>query len=405
MLDYISLREKEIKQLYIAGDNWYQNERMIRGENFKVYLTDVLITGYAKLYAMGKDVYIAVGNHDEDKDGLSDNKLLKMDCSINTQKYYLKHIKDGKLSPSQPTLEGLYLLANGNQQLTDNYMCENGVYIYVDNIGVRYNNGNIVIIINTNRFDDYEEGLKYVRSIQAVIRRVNKVKGDEQIFVMGHVPLFVFKNIKDVDTIQLHQINKKDARYNIIMVRLFDIFATHDIIYICADTHNFSIMRIQCGNKAVIQITAGTGGADPDELSGNYSKTAKYVSVGDAAAVATKERVFNIEAYALNPYGYVSIKTERSNGGTGGTGGTGITVCYKKIDVDTVKIFTYSVDMDTKMIEPSDTKVSSSTKVSSMKAYSTKTSSSKVCSIPPSSDYITSIKPNVLCYKKKKDKK
>jgi hypothetical protein len=395
VLDYISLHEKEIKQLYIAGDNWYQNERMIHGENFKVYLTDVLITGYAKLYAMGKDVYIAVGNHDEDKDGLPDNKLLKKDCSINTQKYYLKHIKDGKLSPSQPTLEGLYLLANGNQQLTDNYMCENGVYIYVDNIGVRYNNGNIVIIINTNRFDDYEEGLKYVRSIQAVIRRVNKVKGDEQIFVMGHVPLFVFKNIKEVDTIQLHQINKKDARYNIIMVRLFDIFATHDIIYICADTHNFSIMRIQCGNKAVIQITAGTGGADPDELSGNYSKTAKYVSVGDGV-VATKERVFNIEAYALNPYGYVSIKTERSNGGTD------ITVCYKKIDVDTVKIFTYSVDMDTKMIEPRDTKVSSSTKVSP----STKTSSSKVCSIPLSSDYITtSIKPNVLCYKKKKDKK
>ena len=417
VLDYISLHEKEIKQLYIAGDNWYQNERMIDGKNFKVYLTDVLITGYAKLYAMGKDVYIAVGNHDEDKDGLPDNKLLKKDCSINTQKYYLKHIKDGKLPPSQPTLEGLYLLANGNQQLTDNYMCENGVYIYVDNIGVRYNNGNIVIIINTNRFDDYEEGLKYVRSIQAVIRRVKKVKGDEQIFVMGHVPLFVFKNIKEVDTIQLHQINKEDAKYNIIMVRLFDILATHDIIYICADTHNFSIMRIQCGNKAVIQITAGTGGADPDELSGDYSKTAKNVSVGDAAdataADAAKGRVFNIKAYALNPYGYVSIKKRRSNGGTGGTGGTGITVCYKKIDVDTVKIFTYSVDMDTKMIEPKvspSTKVSS-TKVSSMKVSpstkvsSMKTSSSKVCSIPLSSDYITSIKPNVLCYKKEKEKK
>jgi len=404
VLDYISLHEKEIKQLYIAGDNWYQNERMIDGKNFKVYLTDVLITGYAKLYAMGKDVYIAVGNHDEDKDGLPDNKLLKKDCSINTQKHYLKHIKDGKLPPSQPTLEGLYLLANGNQQLTDNYMCENGVYIYVDNIGVRYNNGNIVIIINTNRFDDYEEGLKYVRSIQAVIRRVKKVKGDEQIFVMGHVPLFVFKNIKEVDTIKLHQINKEDAKYNIIMVRLFDIFATHDIIYICADTHNFSIMRIQCGNKAVIQITAGTGGADPDELSGDYSKTAKYVSVGDAtAADAAKGRVFNIEAYALNPYGYVSIKTGRRNGGTG------ITVCYKKIDVDTVKIFTYSVDMDTKMIEPkvSPSMKAYSMKVSpSMKAYS-KTSSSKVCSIPPSSDYITStsIKPDVLCYKKKKEKK
>jgi uncharacterized membrane protein YccF (DUF307 family) len=388
VLDYISLHENAIKQLYIAGDNWYQNKRMIDGDNFKVYLTDVLITGYAKLYAMNKEVYIAVGNHDEDKDGLPDNKLLKRGCSINTQKYYLKHIKDGKLSASQPTLEGLYLLANGNQ-LTDNYMCENGVYIYVDNIGVRYNNGNIVIIINTNRFDDYESGLKYIRSIQAVIRRVNNMKGDEQIFVMGHVPMFSFKK----DVIKPEKINDE------IIVGLFNIFAKHNIIYICADTHNFSIMKIHLGNKVVIQITAGTGGADPDLLQIEYANTAKKC---DVETVKTVKRVFHIEAFALNPYGYVSIKTERVKSVKSVKSGTSITVCYKKIDVNTVNIFTYSFDMDTKIIEPSTT--FRATKASPSISY--KTVGHKVCSsIPPSSDYITSIKPNVLCYKKKIIKK
>jgi hypothetical protein len=86
VLDYIRDNETEIKQLYIAGDNWYPNIRA----NFKVYLTDILTTGYAKLYAMNKEVYIAVGNHDEDKS--NDANILKKDCNINTQKYYLQQI-------------------------------------------------------------------------------------------------------------------------------------------------------------------------------------------------------------------------------------------------------------------------------------------------------------------------
>jgi uncharacterized membrane protein YccF (DUF307 family) len=218
------------------------------------------------------------------------------------------------------------------------------------------------------------------------------VKGDEQIFVMGHVPMFSFKK----DVIKPEKINDE------IIVGLFNIFAKHNIIYICADTHNFSIMKIQLGNKVVIQITAGTGGADPDLLKVEYANTAKKC---DVETVKTVKRVFHIEAFALNPYGYVSIKTERVKSGTGGTGGTSITVCYKKIDVNTVNIFTYSFDMDTKMIKSSTTSTTPrATKASPSISY--KTVGHKVCSsIPPSSDYITSIKPNVLCYKKKIIKK
>ena len=111
VLDYIGKNEKDIKQIYLAGDNWYTNKKNIDGKKFKLYLTEVLRTGYEKLYGMNKDIYIAVGNHDIDSDIKSKaseqsttnsprqvsptNPInnLKKDCNINTQKYYLKQIK------------------------------------------------------------------------------------------------------------------------------------------------------------------------------------------------------------------------------------------------------------------------------------------------------------------------
>lgn len=410
VLDYISLNENFIKQLYIAGDNWYTNERKIGEANFKVYLTDVLTTGYAKLYAMKKDVYIAVGNHDEDKDGDNGHTLLKKDCNIHTQKYYLRQINEGKLrEETMPTLNDLQLLALGNQ-FADNSMCEKGIYIYVDDIGVRYNNGNIVIIINTNRFDDYTTGLKYLGSIKAVIKRVENAKTTEQIFVMGHIPLFDFKPDKTgtaakADQIKLHKINKKEERYDKIILKLFDLFAVHNIVYICADTHNFSIMRIQRENNVVIQITAGTGGADPDLLQTEYAKLPYYDNVNDG--------IFNIQAYALNPYGYVKIQMEENKR---------IKVCYTQIIKDEkdktrqsgvlpkTNVFTYRVDMNTKTIENTSKVTTTATatakatakSISDMEVY--KANKQKVCS-NPSAGYITSLKPDIGCYKKKiKDK-
>jgi hypothetical protein len=409
VLDYISLNEAAIKQLYIAGDNWYTNERKIGEANFKVYLTDVLTTGYAKLYAMKKDVYIAVGNHDEDKDGDKGHTLLKKDCNIHTQKYYLRQINEGKLREEamSPTLNDLQLLALGNQ-FADNSMCEKGIYIYVDDIGVRYNNGNIVIIINTNRFDDYTTGLKYLGSIKAVIKRVENAKTTEQIFVMGHIPLFDFKPDKtgtatkaaNADQIKLHKINKKEERYDKIILKLFDLFAVHNIVYICADTHNFSIMRIQRENSVVIQITAGTGGADPDLLQTEYAKQPYYVD----------DVIFNITAYALNPYGYVKIKMEENKR---------IKVCYTQIIKDEkdktsqsgvlpkTNVFTYRVDMNTKTIENTSkatttVKATATAKsITDMEVYMS--NKQKVCS-HPTAGYITNLKSDVVCYKKNKNK-
>jgi hypothetical protein len=318
VLDNIAINETAIKHIYLAGDNWYSNKKKINKKDFKLYFTEILRTGYEKLYGMSKEIYIAVGNHDVVSDTTTD--LLKKDCSINTQKYYLQQIKAAEKVISVPTLE---LLLAKREELKEDRLCsEYGIYIYVDNIGVRYNKDNIIIIINTNKLDDIlQDGYRYLEDVR---RKIEEVKGEqrksgsggsgsassEQIFVMGHIPLFSFKK----DKIAMHDIDKKKLEYRGLIAKLYDILVDNNIIYLCADTHNFSIMKIEHKGKVLHQITAGTGGADPDLITGEFVKKPTIVS----------DNEYTITAYALNSYGYVCIEIL----------GGHINVSYKQIITD-----------------------------------------------------------------------
>jgi hypothetical protein len=416
VLDYIQDNEKAVMQLYIAGDNWYANIKEINGKNYKVYLTDILRRGYDKLYSMKKEIYIAVGNHDEDKNAEITNSKLEKDCNINTQKYYLRKIKDLKTERAgrttdtiiEPTLESLEIEAKEGK-LTDSYLCKNGVYIYVEDIGVRYNKGNIVIIINTNKFDDYDEGLVYLERIRKFIEYVVGVRNSngggsgEQIFVMGHIPLFNFKK----DEINIQDIDKKKPKFREIIVGLFDMFVENNIIYICADTHNFSIMRIKCDNdesRVLIQITAGSGGADPDLLS------TEYATVPTNRTIELKEVFgdynFKIDAYALNSYGYATITTSDNS----------VSVCYKQIikDIDdTTKKASSGSGSNTKITEITY-KIDKATKtISEVKATKPEATinihrnTDEVCNriVKQEHGYITSLNHKTACFTKKIVKK
>lgn len=358
VLDYIKNNESDIKQLYIAGDNWYTNKKTIDEKELKLYITDILRTGYEKLYSMDKDIYIAVGNHDIDSDievisetsksstsvrspraavvetttkSLNDpnkfrNELidiaLKENCNINTQKYYLKQIKEG-IDFDAPTLEKLQELKD--TKLSEASLCKNGIYIYVDDIGVRYNKNYIIIIINTNNFDNFANGLKYLDDIKLVIKNVKKAQEHkngsaigEQIFIMGHTPLFTCKN----DKISIYDIDKKVHKFREIIYQLFDILTDNNIIYLCADTHNFSIMKITHNGKVLIQITAGTGGADPDLIIGKFNKEKiKNLSFDTIHEDILIKKDYDIQAYTVNSYGYVNINIDDDH----------IDVCYTQI--------------------------------------------------------------------------
>ena len=328
VLDNIAINETAIKHIYLAGDNWYSNKKRINKKDFKLYFTEILRTGYEKLYGMSKEIYIAVGNHDVVSDTTED--LLKKDCSINTQKYYLQQIKEAEKVISVPTLE---LLRDKREELKEDRLCsEYGIYIYVDNIGVRYNKDNIIIIINTNKLYDITKGYQYLEDVR---RKIEEVKGEqrtrrsggngsgssEQIFVMGHIPLFTFKK----DKIAMHDIDKKNLEYRGLIAKLYDILVDNNIIYLCADTHNFSIMKIEHKGKVLHQITAGTGGADPDLITGEFVdkpivKDVKGYDISESGNSGGGIK-YTITAYALNSYGYVCIEIL----------GAHINVSYKQI--------------------------------------------------------------------------
>ena len=368
VLDYIKDNEPVVKQIYIAGDNWYTNKKTIKDKELKdkelkLYITEILRTGYDKLYAMEKDIYIAVGNHDIDSNisvgkklGIAVNAVnavnavsavsavnavnavnassqqspigsssasnpssnsreeridLQKDCNINTQKYYLKQIKNGAKKFKNPTLESLRDIKD--TELSEVALREQGIYIYIEDIGVCYNNDSIVIIINTNKFDNFDEGELYLEEIKKVIKEVvSSGKSGKQIFVMGHIPLFTNKK----NTLSIHEINKKNPKFRVITYKLFDILTDHNIIYLCADTHNFSIMEITHDGKVLIQITAGTGGADPDLIVENL-KTPIIKLFEDE----NDGKIYVITAYSINSYGYVSINIGISY----------INVCYTQV--------------------------------------------------------------------------
>ena len=327
VLNYINKNEKKISTFFVAGDNWYSTKVTKVNESatniMQYYLLSILKTGYDKLYQLNKTIHIAAGNHDEHDDGISEP--LKLRCMIKTQKNYIDKLNekvfDSSVSKSydksmpeysnfissnddlsstlfvnndmdgfNPTLEELSKLQK--LDIHDNIM-----NIYVDEIGIVNNDKNyIVIIINTNKLNDP----KYLRAIQIKFKYVKRIKQHKKVFVMGHVPLFAIKkdSIKNKDEL----FGKRD--------NLFKLLSDFNYIYLCADAHYFSIMEIENSGKKVIQITSGTGGADPDKNIEFYDKKNNIIYHG-----------YNIEYFLLNSYGYSTISIS----------GNKIDIIYKQV--------------------------------------------------------------------------
>lgn len=330
------------------------------------YLTPVLISGYYALYNMNKNIYICVGNHDEVEDGQEDmglTKYTKKNCMIDTQKYYLKKINDSiKTNPEDkkeysdytdadiltnpaiqfinkdkaPSLEKLKQLNEEyTQELEKAQGNKNEINLYsgnhieiIDNEESSY----IVMIINTNILSlEYieeiknkieiklqEYGIEFFRQFEKEVldkiqsdskepskynrdKDINKVK---QLFVMGHIPLFNDK--KDA-------INKNSEIPDEIFTALYDMLVKYDCIYLCADTHNFNIMKITNtqNSKSLIQITSGTGGAKPDlivEKTGmDYFATASHGSKSKSNSKIVNIDNYNIHYNSINSYGYCKL--------------------------------------------------------------------------------------------------
>lgn len=351
VIEYIRKYEKTIGKLFLAGDNWYSSK--IKGkENLQYYLTSILMTGYDKLYNLKKEMHIAVGNHDEadDEDTLEEDsraKQLKHRCMIKTQKKYIDVLNNKSKSQAkaesdtledddyittnslftdsdrhtfkQVTLEEIESKDLGAQEfsledlkkfksLSDGSKIK--MNIYVDDIGIVEETDYVVIIINTNKIDD-EKYLDAIKLIFEDQRSKHMKKSSDskskKIFVMGHIPII---GIKDDDI-------KKKTKIKKEFIDLFELIADNKFIYLCADCHYFSIMEITHNDKQIIQITVGTGGADPD-INEEHILTPKRLELS-----REKQDKYDIQIsyYLINSYGFSIIYIYNNH----------ITIKYKKL--------------------------------------------------------------------------
>jgi hypothetical protein len=363
VLNCIKQFEPDINNMFIAGDNWYNTlikNKENKEESYKYYLVDTLVSGYHILYSMNKNTYICVGNHDEVEDNDA-NKNPK--CMIKTQKYYINKLKkyiddktrdlgivrtsqhedamllrgtDTDTDYAEKTIkEFLNETLPSIEDLDDTDATNNVIKLYADkNIGVYENDSApyipyIVIIINTNILSE-----DYLDTVSKKIEGAKTKNANKKIFVMGHIPLFYDKHKKDKSAKAAKEKEKEGTgtekvkeeieeditklkkgvfgESSVLIDKLYDILAEHNCIYLCADCHNFNIMKIKKGNKSVIQITSGTGGADPDIIKDLKQK--KEVQLSD----------YDISYYSINSYGYCNITVEPGSGGS-------VIVSYKKI--------------------------------------------------------------------------
>jgi len=364
ILEYINKYEGQVENIFIAGDNWYATTflQYVDKINIKLYLKDILISGYYKLYELSnKIIHIAVGNHDEDigeedKDEDEKKKELKKNCMINTQRHYIRkiidHISDQKKDISfgvrernyekslgelnsfknkdkvQPTtLESLKTLETLNYIGVEK---DKKINLYVKEIGVIVdNNKYIMIVINTNYFDLEKKAVdEYLDKINIIIEKQIDSRIGKHLFVMGHIPLFTYKNKEGKLPISITAIDSD------IINRFYDILVHNNCIYLCADTHNFSIMKIKKNGKCLIQITSGTGGADPDEIDENYKQSDIKYNADD----------YNISYVSVNSFGYSSVNIDNTNN---------ITISYNnviKINNEPGNIYTYDITDDLKLL-------------------------------------------------------
>ena len=336
-----------------GSDKEKKKSKEKKDSGFKYYLIDTLVSGYHILYGMNKNIYICVGNHDES----SIYKDEKKDCMIKTQKYYMNKIKK-EIDDANDNIDSLLLEENipnlndiiKNVSLDEITTVDNKntkMKLYSNEIiGIEEKDNYVVFIINTNILSD-----SYLESLNQELSKytTEKSKNLKKIFVMGHIPLFFDKHKKEKDDVISSANDTKDAKdakdaagsskksvkrditdikkgrfnnsYDLID-KIYIILTRYNCTYICADCHNFNVMKIECDGKCLIQITSGTGGADPDKIIDIYDAPKKSVFVSDKyrphslVSQKSSERIkitYNITYYSINSYGYSTVSVFDDN--------------------------------------------------------------------------------------------
>jgi len=248
----------------ILGDNIYKNVKIEDGKKIKEkdYNINTLVDGIICINKINVPLYVTLGNHDVEE------------CSI-----LAAQLETNKLPIAQRI------------QNLDNWNIPSNYYMKI------YNKGTTVIkliSLDSNLFDyanipkEQDESIyssckpedikkiKYRNFNDMMIQFATDIhtnNNEDFIIIFSHVPLVSLKP-KKLQKLDDYVLN---ILFNTIETKFkYSKSKPKDILYICADTHNYQNLEIHYNDIVIKQYVLGTGGATPDSykdsLSNNSSK-------------------------------------------------------------------------------------------------------------------------------------
>jgi hypothetical protein len=277
----------------ILGDNIYKDKSI----NEKQYSIDTLLDGMYCLDSIEKPLYIVLGNHDVEV------------CDILTKQL----IKNVQRTPELKPIK--------NWRIETNYYTK----VLKGNVVIK------LIVLDTNLFEDnvpmYDKqecpSVNVSNSFKLMMTKLkqdlNNVNNVDWIIIAGHTPLASIKpkfkgDIKQRD-LQTIDFDKFKEFIDIIS----DCEKFDNILYLCADTHNFQQNVIEWTKDSksykLNEYVIGTGGASPDILEPtNYlDKTFNIYKENDTYKLTMKKFCFS--------YGYCEFNINKQ----------GLNIMYKLV--------------------------------------------------------------------------
>ena len=252
----------------ILGDNVYPTKL----SNF--HDISVLKDGIECINRIKKPMYIALGNHDVTQCDIITHEAKNHDYWIFDKNYFSKTFNKNNLS--------IKLIVIDTNLIYDNKIYQS---IHLDE------KQNIRCDLPKSIDPKLENMMEFIK------KELSDSKKYNWIIIAGHHPIAFFKQQKDIAK---PIINAKFGE-------LVEIFGSlKNLVYICADTHNFQYNIISNNDKSknVKQFISGTGGALPDMIVSEF-KDGNFYEIGNDYKILLKD--------TYSPYGYCDMIITENN--------------------------------------------------------------------------------------------
>jgi Calcineurin-like phosphoesterase len=206
----------------IAGDNVYPwVSKNIKGKKIKTYYRSTIERGFNALKSVGVPLHFVLGNHDVEKKSIlsAEKEIAKDSLKLDIVSY-----------TDYTNVRFIFINTNVMQQVISGTMM-NDPTLQID-----------------HRFSHL------INELETVLRN-SKQKWN---IIVGHDPLFGLKDKDGKDVVESYE--------NHLVFDVIAKYSTKNIIYMCADIHNFQALLVNYRGAKLPIIVCGTGGARGDNL-------------------------------------------------------------------------------------------------------------------------------------------